>query len=771
MEAKKFAALPAAQSRMAGDSLSPPLSHRIDSSNTATVSLEEADSIEQFWFALWASKWLIVGLALAGAMGGIFIALLQRPIYRAHTSIELEIVNQNYLDIKEIEPTAVNYGDESYMQTQIRILESESLKERTIQRLNREAPEIIYSPPPVGTDIIGRFSLVHPAPESRRKAIAYIVRTLKVKGSGLTRLIEIACGSPHPKLAADFANVMTAEYIEYNLEARWASMQRTGNWLNEKVKDLKVKLEKAEANLQAYSRSSGLVFTAEKDNIAEENLRHLESELAAAHDDVLQKQSRYEQVRNSNLDSLPEILDNGAIREYQTRLSDLGRQLAEARVTMEPPHYKVRRLEAQIAETRADLARARDNVQRRIANEYEIAKRRENMLQVADAQQRSVVSEQLAKTARYNLLKRDVDSTRQTYDAMLQKINEINVAGAMPITNVRIVDAARPASAPALPSASLNSSLGLLAGLLAGVAGAFMKRKTAWHVKCPGEASALLGVREIGAVPSAKYDRIALNQRLRKRRVLHHGLNTLKELNTDGAFSPSSSTAPLLIQSSSITAEAYRAAVTSILFSSEEGVARTIVFASANPQEGKTTSVSNLGIALAELGKRVLIMDGDVRRPRMHDVFGIPNGPGLSDLLSAESIDFANISFVRETWVPGLYLLPAGDGSTNALNHLYSSQMARLLEYLRQEFDAVLIDSPPVLLLRDARMIGKLADGVVLVVRAQQTSGAGLMAAAEKFRQDGTPILGILLNDWNPRDSRSHYGSEYVSGYAQYYKR
>jgi capsular exopolysaccharide synthesis family protein len=763
MEIKKFAALPAPQSQIVGESNSPALSHRIGSSNNATVSIEEADSIAHFWFALWASKWLIMGLAFAGAIAGIFLALLQRPIYRAHTSIELEMVNQNYLDIKEIEPTAVNYGDESYMQTQIRVLESESLKERTIQRLNREVPQVIYRPAPPGTDMIGRFSLVRSSPENRQKAIAYIVRTLKVKGSGLTRMIEIACESPHPKLAADFANVMTAEYIEYNLEARWASMQRTRNWLNERIKDLKVKLEKAEADLQAYSRSSGLLFTAEKDNVAEDNLRHLETELAAAHDDVLQKRSRYEQIRNSDLDSLPEILDNGAIRENQTRLSDLKRQLAEARVTMEPAHYKVRRLEAQIGETRADLARARENVQRRIANEYEIAQRRENMLRAADAEQRSVVSEQLAKATKYNLLKRDVDSTRQTYDAMLQKINEINVAGAMPITNIRIVDEAKPALAPALPSAPLNSSLGLLAGLLAGITAAFTKRKTAWHVKCPGEASALLGVHEIGAVPSAKYDRIALNQRPRKRRVLHQSLNAC------GALSASSRAVPLLIQSSSITAEAYRAAVTSILFSSEEGVARTIVFASANPQEGKTTSVSNLGIALAELGKRVLIMDGDVRRPRMHDVFGIPHGPGLSDLLSAESIDFANISFVSETWMPGLYVLPAGNDPTNALNQLYSPQMTRLLQYLRGEFHAVLIDSPPVLQLRDARMIGKLADGVVLVVRAQRTSGAGLMAAAEKFRQDGTPILGILLNDWNPRDSRSHYGGEYVSGYARYY--
>jgi polysaccharide biosynthesis transport protein len=770
MEKKKFAALPEPQSPAVRESVSQPLSHPIGSSRSATVPLEETDSIAQFWFALWASKWLIMGLALAGAMGGIVIALLQRPIYRAHTSIELEMVNQNYLDIKEIEPTAVNYGDESYMQTQIRVLESDSLKERTIQRLNREMPQVIYSPPPAGTDLIERFSLVRPAPESRQKAIAYVVRSLKIKGSGLTRLIEMTCESPHPKLAADFANVMTAEYIEYNLEARWASMQRTRNWLNEKIKDLKLKLEKAEANLQAYSRSSGLIFTSEKDNIAEENLRHLETELAAAHDDVLQKQSRYEQIRKSDLDSLPEILDNGAIREYQTRLSDLRRQLAEARVTMEPAHYKVRRLEAQIAETRGDLARARENVQRRITSEYEIAKRRENMLRDADAEQRSVVSEQLTKATQYNMLKREVDSTRQTYDAMLQKINEINVAGAMPITNIRIVDAAKPASTPALPSASLNFSLGLLAGLLAGVTAAFMKRKTAWHVKCPGEASALLGIREIGAVPSAKYDRAALKQ-LQNRRVLHRSVNASNEVKTDGGLSHSSDRVPLLIQSSSITAEAYRAAVTSILFSSEEGVARTIVFASASPQEGKTTSVSNLGIALAELGKRVLIMDGDVRRPRMHEVFGIPYAPGLADLLATDSSDLANISFVRETWMPGLYLLPAGDGSTKAINRLYSSQMARLLEYCREEFDAVLIDSPPVLQMRDARMIGKLADGVVLVVRAQQTSGAGLMAAAEKFRQDGTPILGILLNDWNPRDSGSHYGREYVSGYARYYKR
>jgi receptor protein-tyrosine kinase len=221
-------------------------------------------------------------------------------------------------------------------------------------------------------------------------------------------------------------------------------------------------------------------------------------------------------------------------------------------------------------------------------------------------------------------------------------------------------------------------------------------------------------------------------------------------------------------QKTSLIAECYRAVLTSILFSSQQGeIPKVIVLSSPDPGEGKTSTVSNLGIALAEINRRVVIVDGDMRRPRLHRVFGLTGSKGLTDLLRSEKpIDQYPIeSLVHPTEVPGLYVLPGGSGAVNISNLLYSPRMPELLERLRSEFDTVLIDSPPMLQIPDARVLGRMADGVVLVVRAGQTRRDSAVTASQRFAEDHTRVLGTILNHWDPRNSNAGY-----DGYHEYYK-
>jgi receptor protein-tyrosine kinase len=223
-------------------------------------------------------------------------------------------------------------------------------------------------------------------------------------------------------------------------------------------------------------------------------------------------------------------------------------------------------------------------------------------------------------------------------------------------------------------------------------------------------------------------------------------------------------------QKTSLLAECYRATLTSILFSSQRGeTPRVIVLSSPNPGEGKTSTVSNLGIALAEIGRRVVLIDGDMRRPRLHRIFGLTGGSrGLTDVLRSEKpIDQHPIEgLVQATEVPGLYVMPGGSGAINISNLLYSPRMQELLERLKSEFDTILIDSPPMLQIPDARVLGRMADAVILVVRAGQTNRDSAVAASQRFSEDHTRVLGTVLNGWDPRDSNAGF----YDGYHEYYK-
>jgi succinoglycan biosynthesis transport protein ExoP len=735
----------------------------------------QEDVPAQYWTQLWRIKWMVAGCAAAGIGIGLLAAAFQTPLYRTKAVLELQTLNQNYLDMKSIDPVGGNDSLETFLQTQIQLLSSQSLLSRTVEKLQETNPPAIPVAVPAAWKLAGKTT---DRTEPTGKAAEKIARELVVKGSGLTRLVEIVAESPHPGLAADFANTLAAEYIEQNMENRWDSTKKTGEFLTKKVAELRGRLEGAEQNLQAYAQSAQLVYTSDKDNVAMEQLRRLEAELSGAHVDRVTKQTRYEQALSSPAESLTEVMENADVRENRAKLGDLRRQLAALSTTMTAEHPQRQKLEAQIASLTTDVQGTRENVLKRIKNEYEQAQRRERMLFEADMQQRRVLGDQLSKETRYNLLKREVDSTRLMYDSMLQKLKEVGVAGAMPVSGVRIVDSAKPPQNPALPSVPLNAVLGLVFGALAGMIIGFVKLHSDRYLRVPGEAGTLLAVPEIGAVPSLTSDPTRASNWLRKLKgggdaeeENARAVTVLQNPNfgiTEGKRKRDGNVdLALVFRDRSVMAEAYRGALPAILFANEQGTLRTLVVTSANPREGKTSTVSNLAIGLADLNKRVLLIDGDVRSPRLHEVFGLSNEFGLADLLEHSQHDpkLAPIP----SGVDRLFVLPVGKATEMTKNLLHSPKLVEILKQFEADYDIVLIDTAPALHMRDARLLGSLADGVVLIVRAGQTSRDAASAVIDKFRQDGTPVLGVILNDWKPDAGDSVYGKEYMNGYRQYF--
>jgi receptor protein-tyrosine kinase len=405
-------------------------------------------------------------------------------------------------------------------------------------------------------------------------------------------------------------------------------------------------------------------------------------------------------------------------------------------------------------------AKERSNIISRIRIEYEAAVKRENQLKREFEIQSRVLTNQADDLIEYNIRQRDVETNKKLYESTLQQGKQASLATAMRNSNARVVDAAIATDSPSTPNLPLNLALGMFAGLLFGSVFAIARSHSDTSIKAPGVLEAHLNLRELGIIPVASVDSAI--------RALPGATDSTNgNGNRSKAVGEKTSKDCLELvtwsRKTSVISEAFRSTMTSILFSGENGDRpKVLVITSPSPQDGKSTVVSNLAIALAEVNHRVLLIDADMRRPRLHTIFDVPNTFGLSDVLHDRRPieEYDEESLVRKTHIPDLYVLPAGPARTNLTRLLYSNTMTDLITRMRGSFDTILIDSAPVLSVPDARFVARSADAIVLVVRARQTHQEAAYAAAKCFEEDGRQILGTILNDWDPK--LSPYGQGYV---------
>src|SRR6266478_1019041 len=716
------------------------------------------DSLVDHWQILFRHRKTLLAFVVAGLVAAILISLIQTPIYRVRTSLEIQ--GTSFLEPKGPNDTGGNYASaESYVETQVKLLQSESLLEHVVDKLKlqNEQPKSGLRAFTSRIHRMLQFSDPSGLPE-REKLIREIERNLTVRTSGSSRLLEVTYESPDPKGAADFANTLVSQFIELTQEERWKAAQGTAEWLTSHLDKMKAQLEQSETQMQEYARTSGLSFTSEKENLAESRLKELQDDLSKAQADRIGSQAKLEGAKNNPADTLPEVLDDTTMREYRQRLTDLQRQYAELSATLTPEHYKVQRVQAQIDELKSAMQRERGNVVRRIGNEYSASLRRETLLSRARDVQAKIVADQSEKAIHYDTLKRDVDSNRHLYEVMLQRVKEASLASAMRDSNVLVVDRARPPLLPYRPSLPMNSAIGLCSSLLFGFGFVLLRERVNRRISVPGDAQVYLDLPELGVIP--------LDDSVLPRQI-SNGLNPRRPAPSLPTWKSNGPELATWKRKPSMVAECARTTLTSILLPIENGEGpQVIVITSPCPGDGKTTVACNLSIAVAEIGRKVLLIEGDLRRPRLNSVFGVGNNWGLSDVLRAsDPLEDVSVSqLARETEVSGLYLLPGGSCGVTPSNLFYSPRMATLLKRLRGEFDMILIDAPPMIHLADARVLGHLSDGVVLVIRAGQTTTESALSACQRFAEDGTRVLGTILNSWDPK-STGVYG---YGGYADY---
>jgi polysaccharide biosynthesis transport protein len=717
------------------------------------------------WRILRRHKAAILLSALSGLVLGFVIGIPMKPVYRARTSLEVLNLNEDFMNLKQANPVTTNdYSyDTSEEQTQAKLLESNALLDRVYAKLDPGASQNAKKPQMASSGWRSWVHLSQPVPLSRREQLLdKAANTLKVRATPRTRVLDVSVDSTDPKFAADFANTLVQQYVEQNIEARWNSTQRTSDWLSREINDTRSRLQASEDALQEYARSSGLIFTDENTNVATEKLQQLQQELSTATADRIGKQSRFELARNSPPDSLADVLNDAGLRETGAKVNDMRRQIADLSAVYSSEYSKVKRAEAELVTLQDAFERDRADILKRIENDFHEATRKEKLLSSAyDAQTREVTG-QGEKAIQYNILKREVDSNRQLYDTMLQQMKQASIASALRASNVRIVDPAELPDHPVSPNFKLNSALGLFAGFFLSIAFVTIRERADRTLQQPGEVKLWTDLPELGTIPNASLE--GSKYYARASAAVLNAQPVGRKRSIPARNQPQTVELMTWQERPSLIAEAFRSALTSILFVGENGSRpRVLVFTSANASDGKTTVVSNLAIATAEIRRKVLVIDADLRRPRMHEIFDLQNERGLADLLREEFSEEALKGLIQETRVAGLHVLTGGPPTHAAAHLLYSPNFAALIAKFKKEYDMIFIDTPPMLQMTDARVAGRLADAVVLVARAGQTTRDAMVAAKERFGEDRIRVLGSILNDWDPKRSPGAY-----YGYSRY---
>jgi capsular exopolysaccharide synthesis family protein len=695
------------------------------------LQLQPSVWLESFEHVRRGRAWVVVA-----CLFGIVIALvlfLDAPReYPATATLELTGINEAFMNLGAVDPQAGtgNYSANTVtIATQLRILESTSLRQSVIDRLERGAPA--------------------------RDAIREANRTFTAKQVPGTRILTLKCTSSNPEVAAAFVNTAASEYIAQGVQFRTSTAQNTTRWLKAQVDETRVKLEAAEQRLQEFVQRSGNLFAADEEPLANTKLRQLQADVAKIQADRIQKQTRYEMAKSAPPDSLPDVIDDSTIRGYQEKIADLKREQALLLTTLTPEHYKVQRVASQLAQMEATLNEERDNVLLRIANEYGEARTRERLLTAAYANQSQAVAEQAGQAAEYGVVKREAETLRSTLNAMLQQLNQANIASALVASNVRFIDPARAVAEPTSPvlASYLTYGSGGGAGFAIGVlviTARIRRYQLRKKVLAPGHVATLLHVPELGVIPSAH-----VPPKNRFLSIGHNGGGEMAELVT-------------WENKTSMLAESFRLVLTSLKSMERGGGSKVIVIASPVAGEGKTMVASNTAIAMAEAGRKTLLIDADLRKPRLDEVFGLAKDGGFCELVASEAPVTAERlrSAVRASAVPNLSVLPAGQTDTDTINRIFHMpRVSEVLDAFRAEFDIILMDTPPLLSFSDARLLSLLADGAVLVMRAGVTERDTALAARMRLVEDGVKVLGTVLNDWNPGD-RAIY-----SNYYDYYLR
>jgi len=695
----------------------------------------------QSWHIALRWRWLILGIILGTIVVGLIVSLLATPQYTATVRIEISREQKNVTNVAGLDSQDVGRDLEFY-QTQYSLLHSRSLAERVVRKLRLTEDEgffIASGARPSGLWLLDNQAgrSLDAAARKKREVLAVEVLLERISISPIrgSALIDISYTSSSPVLSALIANSWTNQFIAQSMDRRFASTADARKFLENRLSDLRLRLEKSERDLVNYARVKSIIAlgktqttdgrTQVERTLASSDLEALNGALVEATAERIAAESK---ARGSNNGASSSALSNVTISQLRQKRAEIGSEYAKLMVQFEPSYPAARALAQQIAALDSSIAREEERVSTGRRAEYAEAMLRETDLRARVELLKNRINLQQSDSIQYNIYQREADTNRELYDGLLQRYKEIGVAG-VGANNISIVDPATAPDNPSSPNLPLNLAAALLLGIIFAALTTLAITQIDEGLRDPSQVNRLLLVPFLGSVPDLGDE---------------DGIGQIKD-------------------TKSLLTEAYLSIRSNLAFSTDHGMPRSFMVTSTRPSEGKSTSSLALAIVLARTGKNVLLLDADMRSPSQHSFLLQVNDSGLSNILAGEN-DWRKM--VRKTSVNGVNLIVAGPTPPSAAELLSSDRMLMLVQQLTEHFDHVIIDSPPILGLADAPLLARTVEGCVFVTEAGGVAVRGIRSALGRLHSVHANVFGVILTKLKTQQAGYGYGYSYGYGYG-----
>jgi capsular exopolysaccharide synthesis family protein len=681
-------------------------------------------------------RWLILGSIAAAVLIALIVTLLSTPQYSATTRLEISREGQRVVNVQDVQPETSAFDTEFY-QTQYGLLRSRALAERVARRLRlADQPDFFATFGKSDAYEAASGSNGAAARDARvRIAADILLDNLNVSPLRLSRLVDISWTSPNAELSASIANAWSQSFIESNLERRFDATAYARRFLEQRLEQLRGRLEESERQLVGYASNQAIISIpvgpadaegrVQERSLVADSLAATNGALAQATAERVRAESRLGQAHGTT----PEAVASPTIASLRERREEAASEYSRLLTQFEPQYPPALALAAQIQQLDRAIAGEENRVSGSIRSAYADSVARERDLAQRVETLKQTYLDQRRRSIQYNIYQRDVDTNRQLYEGLLQRYKEIGIAGGVGANNISIVDQAGVPERPSYPRPFLNLMLALIAGSVAGIGLALVREQIDESVTDPTDLEKRIGLPLLGSIPQSSHE------------------NPLVELHD-----PKSS----LI-------EAYLSVQTSLAFSTDHGVPRTLAVTSTRPAEGKSTTAYALAYILARNGSRTLLIDGDMRSPSVHRDLHMSNDRGLSSYLAgADEID----ALIGKPEAEPFSVMTAGPQPPNAAELLRGGRLEALLKTLLGRFDFIVIDSPPVMGLADAPIIASRTEGTVFVVEASGVKARMARLALGRLRQGRAVLLGTILTKFEAKQAHFGYGYDYGYGYG-----